>query len=109
MRRRRWRCLPSGNAAWTEIQRRWGEIGSLSLLKLVLHPLLVACLFLMVPGQGEIWVNVAILSACLPVAAMYSCSACLRGVYWQDSNNHPDHNGDCDLPCQSFYMLFSMG
>ena len=59
----------------------WGEIGSLSLLKLVLHPLLVACLFLMVPGQGEIWVNVAILSACLPVAANVFMLSHVYGAY----------------------------
>jgi malonate transporter len=45
------------------------EVSAISLLKLILHPLLVALFFLGLPGQEPLWVKVAILSSCLPVAA----------------------------------------
>ena len=44
-------------------------MGTISLMRLLVHPALVAVLFLMVPGQDPLWIKVAILSACLPVAA----------------------------------------
>ena len=46
-----------------------GQIGSVSLIKLIIHPLLVAGLFLLIPGMDILWVKVAIIAACLPVAA----------------------------------------
>ena len=49
------------------------EVSAISLLKLILHPLLVALFFLGLPGQEPLWVKVAILSSCLPVAAMCLC------------------------------------
>ncbi|MGC6485153.1 MAG: AEC family transporter [Candidatus Puniceispirillales bacterium] len=58
-----------------------GQIGSLTLLKLILHPLLVAGLFVLIPGQGRIWVEVAILSACLPVAANVFMLSHVYGAY----------------------------
>ena len=45
------------------------EVSAISLLKLILHPLLVALFFLGLPGLEPLWVKVAILSSCLPVAA----------------------------------------
>ena len=45
------------------------EVSVIGLFKLVIHPLLVAALFLLIPGQDIVWIKVAILSACLPVAA----------------------------------------
>ena len=45
------------------------QIGSVSLIKLIIHPLLVAGLFLLIPGMDILWVKVAIIAACLPVAA----------------------------------------
>ena len=45
------------------------DIGVISLMKLVVHPLLVAALFLFWPGQEPVWIQTAILCACLPVAA----------------------------------------
>ena len=45
------------------------EIASISLARLVLHPALVAGLFLLIPGQDLIWIQTAILAASLPVAA----------------------------------------
>ena len=58
-----------------------GEIAALSAVKLAVHPLLVAALFIMVPGQGEIWVKVAIVSACLPVAANVFMLSQVYGAY----------------------------
>lgn len=46
-----------------------GQISSVSLIKLIIHPALVAALFLLIPGQDILWVKVAIMAACLPVAA----------------------------------------
>ena len=51
------------------IKGAFGEMGTISLMRLLVHPALVAVLFLMVPGQDPLWIKVAILSACLPVAA----------------------------------------
>ena len=45
------------------------EIGLLTVLKLVVHPVLVAVLFIAWPGMEPIWVQTAILSAALPIAA----------------------------------------
>mgnify|MGYP003300749091 FL=1 len=57
------------------------EVSTISLLKLILHPLLVALFFLGVPGQEPIWVKVAILSSCLQVAANVFMLANHYGAY----------------------------
>lgn len=58
-----------------------GEIGSLTFLKLIVQPVIVAGLFILIPGQGRVWVEVAILSACLPVAANVFMLSQLYGAY----------------------------
>ena len=57
------------------------EVSAISLLKLILHPLLVALFFLGLPGQEPLWVKVAILSSCLPVAANVFMLANHYGAY----------------------------
>ena len=57
------------------------EVSTITLLKLILHPLLVALFFLGIPGQEPIWVKVAILSSCLPVAANVFMLANHYGAY----------------------------
>ena len=57
------------------------EVSAISLLKLILHPLLVALFFLGLPGQELLWVKVAILSSCLPVAANVFMLANHYGAY----------------------------
>ena len=57
------------------------QIGSISLIKLFIQPLLVAILFLGVPGQDMLWVKVAIIAACLPVAANVYMLAEVYGTY----------------------------
>jgi malonate transporter len=57
------------------------EISVISCLKLVVHPLLVALFFIGVPGQDPLWIKVAILSACLPVAANVFMLANHYGAY----------------------------
>ena len=57
------------------------EVSTISVRKLILHPLLVALFFLGVPGQEPIWVKVAILSSCLPVAANVFMLANHYGAY----------------------------
>ena len=51
------------------IRRAFAELSSLSLARLVIHPLMVAGFFLLLPGVDPLWVKAAILTACLPVAA----------------------------------------
>ena len=46
-----------------------GEIGLITIYRLFAHPLLLMVIFFLFPGQDVLWMNVAILSACLPVAA----------------------------------------
>lgn len=46
-----------------------GEIGLISIWRLIAHPILLIAIFAIFPGQDIMWVNVAILSASLPVAA----------------------------------------
>jgi malonate transporter len=57
------------------------EVSAISSLKLILHPLLVALFFVGLPGQDPLWVKVAILSSCLPVAANVFMLANHYGVY----------------------------
>jgi malonate transporter len=58
-----------------------GEVTAISLLKLIVHPLLVAFFFLAIPGQDPLWIKVAILSSCLPVAANVFMLANHYGAY----------------------------
>jgi malonate transporter len=45
------------------------ELGTITILKLVIHPLLMAAVMLTMPGLDVLWIQTAILFACLPVAA----------------------------------------
>jgi malonate transporter len=51
------------------IRQAFAEISTITLFKLILHPALVAAVFLLIPGMDLLWVKVAIIAACLPVAA----------------------------------------
>ena len=51
------------------IRRAFGELSAISLARLVIHPLMVAGFFLLLPGVEPLWVKTAILTACLPIAA----------------------------------------
>ncbi|MGC6521035.1 MAG: AEC family transporter [Candidatus Puniceispirillaceae bacterium] len=51
------------------IRNAFGELAALTVARLVLHPLLVAGFFLLLPGVDPLWVKAAILAACLPIAA----------------------------------------
>jgi malonate transporter len=46
-----------------------GELTAISVARLIIHPLLMAALFLLLPGVDPLWIKAALLSACLPVAA----------------------------------------
>ncbi len=46
-----------------------GEISLITTFRLFAHPVLLLGIFYLFPGQDVLWMNVAILSACLPVAA----------------------------------------
>ena len=45
------------------------ELGIITVLKLVIHPLLMGVVMLTMPGLDVLWIQTAILFACLPVAA----------------------------------------
>ena len=45
------------------------ELGTITILKLVIHPLLMGVVMLTTPGLDVLWIQTAILFACLPVAA----------------------------------------
>ena len=53
----------------------------ITILRLGVHPILMALLFLGIPGVDPLWVKVAITSACLPVAANVFVVADNYGAY----------------------------
>lgn len=53
----------------SDLKKAYVEITLVTILKLFIHPLLVAALFIGTPGMDKIWVQTAILSAALPIAA----------------------------------------
>ena len=53
----------------SDLKRAYVEMSLVTILKLFIHPLLVAALFIGTPGMDKIWVQTAILSAALPIAA----------------------------------------
>ena len=57
------------------------EVSTISILKLILHPLLVSMFFIALPGQNPLWVKVAIMSSSLPVAANVFMLANHYGAY----------------------------
>ena len=63
------------------LQSSVGELLGISLFRLILHPLLVALLFLGLPGVDPLWIKIAIMSACLPVAANVFVVADNYGAY----------------------------
>lgn len=58
-----------------------GELSMITILRLGVHPILMALLFLGIPGVDPLWVKVAINSACLPVAANVFVVADNYGAY----------------------------
>ncbi len=63
------------------LQSSVGELLGISLFRLILHPLLVALLFLSLPGVDPLWIKIAIMSSCLPVAANVFVVADNYGAY----------------------------
>jgi malonate transporter len=57
------------------------ELTVISFLKLAVHPLLVGLFFVGMPGLDPLWVKVAILCSCLPVAANVFMLATHYGAY----------------------------
>ncbi len=51
------------------VKNALGELTAISVARLIIHPLLMAALFLLLPGVDPLWIKAALLSACLPVAA----------------------------------------
>ena len=56
------------------VRAAWGELGALALFKLFMHPLMMALVFLGWPAIGPypfdpLWIKIALIFSCLPVAA----------------------------------------
>ena len=51
--------------------------------KLFIHPALIAFFFIALPGMDKIWIQTAILSASLPIAANVFAMSQYYGVYTQ--------------------------
>ena len=60
-----------GIMLWNKIDTNFAKlITFITIFRLVIHPLLVFCIFYFFPSSvSSLWINVAILSSCLPVAA----------------------------------------
>jgi len=60
-----------GIMLWNKIDTNFVRlITFITIFRLVIHPLLVFCIFYFFPSSvSSLWINVAILSSCLPVAA----------------------------------------
>ena len=60
-----------GIMLWNKINIKFVRlIATITIFRLIMHPLLVFCIFYFFPSSiPSLWINVAILSSCLPVAA----------------------------------------
>ena len=68
------------------VRSAWGELGALALFKLFMHPLMMALVFLGCPAIGPypfdpLWIKIALIFSCLPVAANVFNLAEFYGVY----------------------------
>ena len=68
------------------VRAAWGELGALALFKLFMHPLMMALAFLSWPAIGPypldpLWIKIALIFSCLPVAANVFNLAEFYGVY----------------------------
>ena len=68
------------------VRSAWGELGALALFKLFMHPLMMALVFLGWPAIGPypfdpLWIKIALIFSCLPVAANVFNLAEFYGVY----------------------------
>ena len=67
--RRRWRCSLGATVYGQPLKNAVGELTAISVARLIIHPALMAALFLALPGVDPLWIKAALISACLPVAA----------------------------------------
>ncbi len=68
------------------VRAAWGELTALTLFKLFVHPLMMALVFLSVPAVGPepfdpLWIKIALMFSCLPIAANVFNLAEFYGVY----------------------------
>ena len=68
------------------VRSAWGELGALALFKLFMHPLMMALVLLGWPAIGPypfdpLWIKIALMFSCLPVAANVFNLAEFYGVY----------------------------
>ncbi len=68
------------------IRDAWAELSVLALFKLILHPLFILSVFLFLPGSPPagidlLWIKVAVLFTCLPIAANAFALSEFYGAY----------------------------
>ena len=68
------------------VRAAWGELSALTLFKLFVHPLMMALMFLSFPAIGPqpfdvLWIKIALIFSCLPIAANVFTLADFYGVY----------------------------
>jgi len=68
------------------VRAAWGELTALTIFKLFVHPLMMALVFLGVPAFGPqpfdpLWIKIALIFSCLPIAANVFNLAEFYGVY----------------------------
>ena len=73
-----------GITLWgSDIKGAKAELGYMVWAKLFIHPALIAFFFIALPGMDKIWIQTAILSASLPIAANVFAMSQYYGVYTQ--------------------------
>jgi len=60
-----------GITLWNKVDNNFiKSVSIITILKLIIHPLLIFSIFYFFPSSiPQLWINVAVLSSCLPVAA----------------------------------------
>ena len=78
-----------GIMLWNKINIKFVRlIATITIFRLIMHPLLVFCIFYFFPSSiPSLWINVAILSSCLPVAATAFAMAGYYGTFIKETSS----------------------
>ena len=78
-----------GIMLWNKININFVRlIATITIFRLIMHPLLVFCIFYFFPSSiPSLWINVAILSSCLPVAATTFAMAGYYGTFIKETSS----------------------
>ena len=78
-----------GIMLWNKVDIKFVQlITIITIFRLLIHPLLVFCIFYFFPSSIPLlWINVAVLSSCLPVAATTFAMAGYYGTFIKETSN----------------------